>query len=335
MEPTGPPALVLEGGMFNPMSGRANFEFSQNGILIYSQTGQSSGMETSVSWMERNGRVTPAITNAGPYDDARLSPDNRSIALTIRAANDDVWVYDISRGTFTRITFGGGNSGLAEWTPDGKRVLFLAERGKETGLFWKPADGSGAIERIGGEASASTVFRPCITPDGTQLAYGANGDLREVSVQGRPEARSLIQFPSTEDAPRFSPDGGLLAYLSDESGRNEIYVVPYPSMDGKWQISTGGADSPAIWNPEGKELFFTEEGRLMKVDVMTAPHLTFSRPQMVCPLPSTLYSVYDITADGRRFLIATADETPDRTLSLNVIVGWFAELEKKVPSRKN
>jgi len=125
----------------------------------------------------------------------------------------------------------------------------------------------------------------------------------------------------------------LLAYISDESGRNEIYIVPYPAMNGKWQVSTGGADSPPIWSPTGKEMFFAEGGSLMKVDVNRIPNVTFSRPESVCPTPPLLFGLYDISRDGKRFLITVSAEESNQDLNqLNVIVGWFTELTQKLAS---
>jgi hypothetical protein len=125
----------------------------------------------------------------------------------------------------------------------------------------------------------------------------------------------------------------LLAFLSDQSGRNEVYVVPFPKMNGKWQISTGGASSAPIWSPTGNELFYAEGGKLMKVDVTGGSNIVFSRPFVACSLPSLLFSLYDITNDGRRFLIAVSTEDGDTApKELNVVVGWFSELQRKFTS---
>jgi serine/threonine-protein kinase len=333
MEVTGPPVAVLDGGMLNPLSGTANFEFSKNGILIYTPLGPVSGLSNVVAWMDRTGKVAPISPDARPYDDLRLSPDNTRIVLTIRAANDDIWVNDLVRGTLTRLTFGGGNSGLPDWSPDGKMVLFASERGKETGLFWKPSDGSGVIERLGKENTAAITFRATFTPGGSSIIYGSKGDLWEMQLSGDRDSSPVLQGLSFDDAPRISNDGRMLAYLSDQSGRNELYVVPFPKMDGKWQISTGGASSPGIWSPDGSELFFAERGYLMKVDVTKGPGIVFSRPIRVCDLPPSLFGLYDVTADGKKFLITVSAEGNTAGLTqLNVIVGWFGELQQKFAS---
>jgi len=333
MEVTGPPLPVLEGGMLNPLAGSANFEVSQNGILIYTPVGPITGLNNILAWMDRSGKVTPILTEPRPYDDGRLSRDNSKIALTIRAANDDIWVYDLVRGALTRLTFGGGNSGLPDWSPDEKMVLFASERGSETGLFWKSWDGSGVIERLGKEGAASAAFRSTFTPSGKSVIYGMKGDLWEMSVDGDQFSKPLLQVPSADDAPRLSADGRLLAYLSNESGRNEVYVVPYPRMNGKWQISTAGVSSEPIWNSSGNELFYAEQGTLMKVDVAAAPNITFSHPTKVCTLPSSLFAIYDIDRNGKQFLITVSAEENNLALTqLNVVVGWFDELERKFAS---
>jgi len=334
MEVTGPPLPVLDGGMLNPLSGSASFEFSRNGILIYSPVGSESGIATTPGWMERNGKVDPLLTDNRPYDDLRLSPDNRSLAMTIRAANDDVWIYDFDRGTFTRMTFGGGNSGLPDWTPDGTTVVFNSERGNQTGLFLKARDGTGEIRRIG-SGEVGGVFRSDFLRDGKTIIYSLKGDLWEVPTDGQVEGKPVLQTPSFEDAPRISPDGRLLAYLSDESGRNEIYVVPFPGLKGKWQISSEGASAAPIWSPDGSELFYAEMGFLVKVDVYRDPAITFSRPQRVCALPPSLFGLYDISRDGKRFLVTVTPQSRVESLTqLNVIVRWFDELDLKFSSLK-
>jgi WD40 repeat protein len=329
---TGPPLPVIEGGMLNPFSGTANYEVSRTGVLIYTPLGPLSGLDNVVAWMDGTGAITPILKEPKPYDDLRLSPDNSRIAMTIRAANDDIWVYDRPRGALTRLTFGGGNSVLPDWTPNGKRVLFYSERGKQIGLFWKSWDGSGAIERIGDESQARVNFGSTFTPDGKTVIYSVNGDLWSVSVEGEQKRKPLMQSAPLEEAPRISPNGDLLAYLSDESGSLEVYVVPYPGLNGKWQISSGGATSPAVWGKKGQELFYTEQGNLMKVDVTGEPGVSFSPPGKVCSLPPSFYSLNGITHDGMKFLVAIAAKDDVDATHLNVVIGWFSELKRKFAS---
>jgi len=330
----GPPLPVLEGGMLNPLSGTANFEVSQNGILVYTPIGPQSGLNTVLSWMDRGGNVTPITRDPKPYDDARISPDNQKVALTIRAANDDVWVYDLANTSLTRLTFGGGNSSLPFWTPDGQKVLFFSERGKDIGIFWKTSDGSGTVERLGAESQVGNNFHMTANPDGKTVIYSARGDLWSMSLNGKHESMPILQDPFSTDAPRLSMDGNLLAYISDESGRNEVYVVRYPQMKGKWQISTGGIDYAPIWDPGGKELFFAENGTLMKVDVSQEPNVTFSTPQKICSLPDSLAGFHDVTRDGNKFLVTVSENANVKATELTMVLGWFTELGQKFSALK-
>lgn len=296
---TGSPLPVLEGGMLNPLSGTANFDVSENGILIYTPLGPLSGLNSTVSWMDPQEQILPITKDVKPYDDLRLSPDNQKIAMTIRAANDDVWVYDLSNSSFTRHTFGGGNSGLPDWTSDGNRILFVSERGNSNVFFWKPSDGSGVAERLGTEIQKSN-YRVTTTPDGKSIIYGSDGKLYAMSLERTHQTKPILQDSFSVDAPRLSPDGNLLAYLSDESGRNEVCVVRYPQMNGKWQVSNGGVDFAPIWDPQARALYYAQGRSFLKVDVSQQPAITFSTPQKLLTIPESVISVQDISRDGKK-----------------------------------
>jgi Tol biopolymer transport system component len=322
--------------MHNPISGTANFDVSENGILIYTPLGPLSGLNSTVSWMDPDGQLTPITKDVKPYDDLRLSPDNQKLAMTIRAANDDIWVYDLSNDSFTRHTFGGGNSGLPDWTPDGKRVLFTAERGNENGIFWKAADGSGAAERLGTEVRANSNYRVTTTPDGKSVIYSSEGNLYSMSLEGKHESKAILKDSFTVDAPRLSPDGHLLAYISDESGRNEVCVVRYPEMIGKWQVSNGGVDFAPIWDPESGAVYYAQSGTLLKVDVRQEPTISFSTPKNVLTLPTSVISVQDISADGKKFVVTfSADSNIADASQLTVVLGWFTELRRKFGQKED
>jgi serine/threonine-protein kinase len=331
---TGTPLPVLEGGMLNPFSGTANFEVSRTGILIYTPVGPSGNNDISICWMDRQGKTEPIIAEKKPYDNPKLSPDGTKLALTLRAANDDIWVYDIERKGLSRLTFGGGNSDLAIWTPDGKQIIYNAERGRGVTFYRKAWDGSGATAEIRVNQNPSQVAISGITPDGGRLLFGADGDLWSKELKEGSEAVKILTSAAYEDAPRLSPDGRLLAYLSNESGRQEICAVPYPGLGGKWQISTGGASSPAIWSPDGKELCYAEQGKLMKVDVSTSSGVNFSSPHFVCALPPSTYGVYGSSHDGKRFIVAVTEASTVVATQVNVVVGWFDELRQKFLSVK-
>jgi Tol biopolymer transport system component len=283
--------------------------------------------------MEQDGHLTQITTAVGPYDDVRLSPDNQKVAFVIRAANDDIWVYDFSSASLTRHTFGGGNSGLPDWTVDGQKLLFFSERGEENQIFWKPSDGSGTAERIG-KKEGTIDFRMTTTPDGKSCIYGTGGDLWSVSLEGMHETKPILQDSFSSSAPRLSPDGRLLAYISDQSGRNEVYVVHYPQMNGKWQVSNGGVDNAPIWDPLGSALYYVQEGALMKVNVGQEPAIRFSAPQEMFELPQSVITVHDISRDGKKFIVTVAEESSVQAEQLTIVLNWSAELRQKFSTSK-
>jgi eukaryotic-like serine/threonine-protein kinase len=147
----------------------------------------------------------------------------------------------------------------------------------------------------------------------------------------------FLQTPFNETSPRFSPDGQWLAYISNESGRYEVYVQPYPGPGGKWQISTEGGTEPA-WNPSGRELFYRSGDRMMAVDVSTRPSFTVGKPHVLFagryePSPAT-FSNYDVSPDGRRFLMLKPSETEQAYTQINLVLNWLEDLKRRVPTNR-
>jgi eukaryotic-like serine/threonine-protein kinase len=150
-----------------------------------------------------------------------------------------------------------------------------------------------------------------------------------MSLEGTHESKPVLQDPFNVNAPRLSPDGRLLAYISDESGRNEVCVVRYPQMNGKWQISNGGVDFAPIWDPLAKALYYSQTGSLLKVDVSQKPTINFSPPQKIVALPDSVIAIHDITRDGKKFIATSAEQTTANATQLTVVLGWFSELRQK------
>ncbi|MDH4068976.1 MAG: protein kinase [Ignavibacteria bacterium] len=332
---TGPPLPVIEGGMMNPFSGTANFDVSENGIMIYTPVGPLSLTNNTLAWFDRGGTVTP-VMKPGPYANASISPDGSKIVMSVRAANDDIWIYDLVRSSLSRLTFGGGNSDFAAWSPSGDDVYFMSERGQSVSWFRRSWDGSGAVTRVGPATNLPGVyravsgggFRPVITPDGKTLLAAVDGDLKTSPIEGGTAWKPLVSSDGFEDGPSLSPNGRLLAYLSDESGRDEIYVVPFPGIDGKWQVSTGGASSAAIWSRDSRVIYYTAGSALMKVDVTYEPGVLFSPPRKLIDMPDHAAQLLDIAKDGERFLIGMPESRGVEATQVNVVVGFFGELER-------
>jgi eukaryotic-like serine/threonine-protein kinase len=358
---TGAAVLVVEGVLQSPVSGAAQYGISITGSLVYVAGGVQSAQSRLV-WVSRNGAEQPLAAPAHTYLTPRLSPDGRRVAVAITEQDSQVWLYDLSRQTLTRFTFEGTYNVIPVWTPDGKRIAFQSNKEGPNNIYWQLADGSGGLERLftGEYLQAPTSW----SPDGQLLAFHevnpATG--RDIWVlrmsdpssgSGQPPSAGSGQVPSPgsgqgrkaqpflrtrfdEGVPRFSPDGHWLAYISDESGRYEIYVQPYPGPGGKWQISTEGGSEP-VWNPNGRELFYRTGDKMMAVEIATQPGFAAGTPRMLFegpyePGPFPIVN-YDVSSDGQRFLMLKRSEQEQAApTQINVVLNWFEELKQKVPT---
>ena len=333
---TGEAIPVLDGVLQSQFTGAAHYSFSATGSLVY-VPGGFQRRRTRLVWVDRNGAEQPLGAADGDYYVVRISPDGKRLALGI---GDGIWAYDLARGTLTRLTFEGNANYIPIWTPDGKRVIFQSYRaGTARNLFWQLADGSGGLERLTVSEYTNTPFS--FSPDGRLLAFVES----EAQAQApaiwvlRLDDRKAEPFLKTrfdETGPQFSPDGRWLAYVSNESGRFEVYVQPYPGPGGKSQISTEGGRQ-ALWNPNGRELFYREGSKMMAVDVTTEPVFSAGKPKMLFDGPYLMtgaqYPNYDVAPDGQRFLMLKPVEEAQAAAQINVVLNWLEELKQRVPVR--
>jgi serine/threonine-protein kinase len=336
---TGASVPVTDGVMQSPTRGHAQYNFSATGSLVYIPGGVQS-TQLRLVWVSRNGTEQPLAAPVNSYLNPRISPDGRRIAVGINGQESQVWQYDLSRETLTRFTFEGTVNGYPAWSPDGKRIAFISNTDGVMNIFWQLADGSGGLERLTASDDAQTPNS--WSPDGKLLAFNAvtRGMALNVWVFRMSDHKSqpFLQSPFNESAPRFSPDGHWLAYVSDESGRYEIYVQPYPGPGGKWQISTEGGTEPA-WNSNGRELFYRSGDKMMAVDIATQPSFTAGKPRILFegpyqPTPVT-FPNYDVSPDGQRFLmLKPAGQAEAASTQINVVLNWFEELKQIVPTGK-
>src|ERR1051325_6836682 len=331
LEVTGPPQPVVEGGWLNRGSGDANLAFSNTGTLVVAPAGPLSYENISIAWMDRTGAMQPLLDTLRSYNAAILSPDGEKLALGINAANDDIWIYQINRGTLTRLTFAGGNNDIPVWSSDGKYVVYQSEKGKSPNIFRKAWDGSGVEERL--TQSPDAQLPSSCTPDGKAMIFGQNSDLWMLPLDNDRKPVPLLQSAAHEFGGIVSPDGRWMAYSSDESGKFEINVVPFPARDGKWQISTGGGTNP-IWSRNGRELFYVNGTSLMAVKVSSQSTFDYSVPQKICEIPATA-QVNDISPDGLRFVVLSTKSLQFTMPQVDVVVDWFQELKGKFASTKN
>jgi serine/threonine protein kinase/Tol biopolymer transport system component len=329
---------ALEGVMQFNTTGAAQYSLSSTGTLVY-VAGKLDDGQSRLVWVSRNGEEQPLAAAPQNYVFPRVSPDGRQVAVEILEQEEQTWVYDVSRDHLTRLAFEGTVNNVPAWSPDGKRIAFSSNRsGVASNLFWALADGSGGAERLA--ASDSVNFPNSFSRDAQLLAYvevtlETGSDIWVLRMSDR-KGQPFLQAPYEETAPAFSPDGRWLAYSSNESGRREINVRPYPGPGGRWQISTEGGQEP-MWNPRGGELFYRSGRRIMAVDVDTTSGFSAGKPRMLFEgpyLPGGGFPFYDVSPDGQRFLMLKPVEyQTSAPTQINVTLNWFEELKRLVPGK--
>jgi serine/threonine-protein kinase len=329
--------VPVEEKVWQSGQGAAQFGLSQRGSFVYvSADGPALYANNgALVWVDRKGNATPIGAPPRVYQAPSLSPDGRTLAVTINgAAKMDTWLYDLSRHVLTRLTSGPGFNRFPSWTPDRKRVVFNATRTANVPqVFWKAADGSGTEDRVSMNELRFTQARS-ISPDGKVLLSGvqdpqSGADIWAVDLSGTAhEARPFLKTPFDEAAPAISPDGVWVAYVSNESGKNEVYVRPFTGSGQKWQISTDGGEQP-VWAHSGRELFYINGNTMLAVPVK-APDL--SAQTLAAEVPQVLFEGhyktssppwpnFDVSLDDQRFLMIR-EETATR---VNVVLNLFDE----------
>ena len=299
---------------------------------------------SQLAWFDRNGRPAGTVGEPGLWVAPRLSPDGRKIAvgvLDLGRNTSDLWLFDVAGGAGTKFVFGSGNNFAPVWAPAGDRLLFGSDRkskGARQDLWTKSRDGS--AEEILLESPDNRTPEDW-SPDGKSLSINnvpaqgkRNNQLWIVETAGEKKARPFATEANFQGDSRFSPDGRWLAYDSDESGRFEVYVRPFPGPGGRWQISTAGGGQPH-WRRDGKELtFLTPENKLMAVPIGTTSGFQAGPPALLFAIhPSLNGAAYDATGDHQKFLVNTVpDEQGSPPLSL--LVHWTRLLEKHEEPRR-
>ena len=340
LEIRGDPFPVLE-GVVTKNGGAASFALSRDGSLVYVRGEASRGARRRLVWVDREGNEEPLSAEPRAYTYPRIAPGGGRLALDVRDQGQDIWLWDFTRDTLTRLTFDAALDQYPVWTPDGRRVAFSSARDGAPNVYWKAANGTGAVERLSESDNRQDPY--AFTPDGSQLVIReASPDqadnLRVVSLEGSEEPLLATEF--SERNAELSPDGRFVAYESNASGQLEIYVRPFPAVeDDQWLISRGGGTQP-LWSPDGSELFYlSPAGALMAVRVRTEPGFAPDSPELVLE-KSYLISTggngrtYDISPDGERFLMIQEVESDDEASSTELILvqNWFDELKRLVPT---
>lgn len=326
-----PVADHIESGASRSTLPMATFAASPNGVLLWRHDNRSS--PSSLQWFDRSGKALGVVGEAADYSNPELSPDESKLAVSIRdpqTKTRDIWIFDLVRGTRTRLTFDPADDLDCVWSPDGKRIAFTSDRAGQRNLYWKLADGSGPDELLleGKEGGRNLGDW---SRDGKYLIYfdDMTPHLYVLPLDGDRKPVPFINTPFATQQGQFSPNDRWVAYRSPESGRNEIFVQGFnlnPSQSrGKWQVSTEGGELPR-WRSDGKELFFHFTDSFFAVDVTTdGPAFTAGIPKRLFDIPavgaSSSHGEYVVTRDGQRFLVAMqSDKAPAQPIE--VVVNW-------------
>jgi len=315
---------------------------SDSGWLVYASGGIVPDWGNSLVWVEQKGISQPAASFRAPFYAPRLSPDAQRIAYCTEARQWQAWVYDLKRGTASLLTRE-GTAHQVMWTPDGKRVVFNWRSSGQLSLFWQPADGSQTMERL--TTSDFLQVPGSFSPDGTTLALveccrpERAEDILLLDLRSR-RVIPLLNSRASEGYPEFSPDGRWLAYTSNESGREEVYVQPFPGLGSKWLISHEGGTEP-LWAPNGKQLFYRslDYEEVWVVDIQAGGSFFASKPRLLFKTPGSALGwpvrAWDISPDGRRFLmVKQEDRKPQPVTEMILVQNWFEELKRLCPTGK-
>jgi len=329
LEITGPAVPVTDGVVVGP-GGGARMGMSRDGAFAY-VTGPLVLRELVLVDRAGKARALPAEPQA--YIAPRLSPDGRRIAVEVAEpdfVNSDVWLYDIAQHTRTRLTF--DQSGHRPiWTPDGRRIVYSRGQFSQGDLYWIPADGSSPAESL--LVAPEDQWAGDITPDGRTLLFRAGGagparSIHTLSLQGPRTPRVLIANQFDNHSPSLSPDGDWVAYVSNESGRLEVYVRPFPGPGGRWQVSLDGGTEP-VWAANGRELFYRNGAKMMAAAITLHPTFTVGARRELFEgnyLNDPVYRSYDVTRDGRSFVLV---RSPKPLGDFIVVLNWFDQLREQ------
>ena len=334
---TGPAVAIDEPILFTPFGQRPAFDVSANGTLVYFPAGPNAGARAIV-WVDRSGRETSVDLPPRAYTYPRVSPSGDRVALDIRDQDNDVWVWDMGRSGLQRITFGRGYDQFPVWTSDEQHLLYNAGGRR---LLRQRTDGTGTPEEL--LTSDNRSFNNSVSPDGAFLIFrqdsSTNGhDVMMLPLDGSGAPQPLVQGPFDELNAEVSPDGRWAAYQSNESGRYEIYVRPFPNADaGRWQVSHDGGREP-LWSRDGAELFYVSPRGTLMAAAAEPSDTAFAAGEetelfggrFFVSNSINLGRTYDVSTDGERFLMVKPEIGAPP--SLVVAQHWFQELERIAPA---
>ncbi|MBZ5663914.1 MAG: serine/threonine-protein kinase [Acidobacteriia bacterium] len=341
---SGDPVTVANFVEYDAGTWHTTFTVSDNGLLVYEPGSKTLG--TDLFWLDSSGKTIGKIGERAFYKGSgRLSPDGKRLAVSMGDPQADIWVFDLARGSRTRLTFGGATHLMPSWSADGQRVVYVRQSGatvvEGTSLRARLASGGGQeevlMEHRDTSGGTQSLLAPQWSPDGRYILHteqsGPTGaGVWALPTTGAREPIPIVQPPTSQARIiqfRLSPDGRWLAYSSTESGREEVYVTHFPSGAGKWQVSQTGGTFP-VWRGDSKEIYFIgTDGSVHSAGVNAkseefelAPVRTLFQVSYIAPVGNP----YDVSADGQRFVFTTLPESVSTPLVL--VTNWAADLKK-------
>jgi serine/threonine-protein kinase len=337
-EVLGTATTILDDLVTYPVNGGSQYALAANGTLVFA-AGGSSTREAALTWFDRKGATTRLNVAPLPYNRVSLSKDGRQAALDIDGANASIWIMDLPKSAapssalpMTRLTLEWSNN-LPFWMPNGTHVGFVSARRGIRSLFWQRVDGRGGPERLVTDHE-SDILGASPSPDGTTILYAerrqaTGSDLWTIGVGGGAQPRPFLRTSFNEHSPQFSPDGKWIAYVSDESGQDEVFVQPYPGPGRKSNVSVGGGTEP-LWSATGDELFYLNGDSIMAVRMATATALVSGTPQLLFKRRRAGSSglSYAVAPDGRFLMI---EDLPQRSSPVvRVVLDWLEATRRRV-----
>jgi serine/threonine-protein kinase len=337
---SGEPFPVADGVFMSANTGMAAYSISREGRLVYAAGPVERGARQPV-WVDRQGQSTPLPLPLRSYLHPRLSHDQQQLAIEVEGASHDIFTYDFARGALTKMSLDGA-SHWPLWTPNGSRLTFRSWKTGTMTMWSMPADRSSEPELLTDVGSMQSP--ESWSPDGRALAFTqmddpeSGSDIYVLTLDGNRRPQVLIRTKFSEGSPKFSPDGKWLAYSSNESGRPEVYAMAYPGPGPKIQISTDGGTDP-VWRRDLKELFYRNGDRMMSVAVASGRTLDLSKPAALwegrylagvgssCGMAGPTSANYDVSADGKRFLMIEDKSEAAECKLLRVVSNWSSALK--------
>jgi serine/threonine-protein kinase len=328
-----------------PATSAGQFAVSSAGALAFVPAPLAPvASQRELVWIDRQGRAQPIPIKPRAFASPRISPDGARIAVTSNDDDHDIWVYDIAKQSLARLTFGPAREADPVWTTDNKHVLVssVSAPGVGADIVREATDGTGKTEQLTRHGAGD--YPRAVSPDGKFLVfegYAPNAGLWLMPLDPIGEPHALIADPKFGVYHgRVSPDGRWIAYDSDEAGRTEVFVRPFPDVDrGRWQVSEEGASFP-FWARSGRELFFvTAANKLADVSVPAGDSFSYSKPRLLFDMSAysgpSVPRQFDISADGRRFLaVKPLTSPPPPRPSIAIVLHWLDDVKAKMTSKQ-